>query len=239
LLEYGRLLKKAIPADSPVKFVFRADVSWDMEQQFKDLAGTVNMWVASRDILSWLPRAPAMLRERGDVIWFYSGPPAVTEPVSTITQFPLEGWMRGVGGFVHWLTVSAGNDPWFHFDGGGTVLVYSGDRFGIAGPIPSVRLKIQRNAVEELTLLASFAGQKLSEGDLKTEAVRLYNHTTPDDWWNPRPAFADQPTYDWSGTALDEASKPAMSHLEHIDPAAWARVRQYVMRLASEGNGRR
>ena len=236
-LEYGRLLKKAVPADSPVKFVFRADVSWDMEQQFKDLAGVVNMWVASRDILSWLPKATAMLRERGDVIWFYSGPPAVTEPASTITQFPLEGWMRGVGGFVHWLTVSAGNDPWFHFDGGGTALVYSGDRFGIAGPIPSVRLKIQRNAVEELTLLASFAGRKLKDEDLKTEAARLYSHTTPAEWWNRRPAFADQPTYEWSGTALDEAAKPALSHLEHIDPDAWARVRQYVMRLAAERDG--
>ena len=39
-LEYGRLLKKALPPDTPVKFVFRADVSWDMEQQFKDLGGS-------------------------------------------------------------------------------------------------------------------------------------------------------------------------------------------------------
>ena len=37
--EYGRLLRKAVPADSPVKFVFRADVSWDMERQSKELAG--------------------------------------------------------------------------------------------------------------------------------------------------------------------------------------------------------
>jgi len=238
-LEYGRLMKKAVPADSPVKFVFRADTSWDMEQQFKDLAGVVNMWVASRDILSWLPKAPAMLRARGDVIWFYSGPPAVTEPAATITQFPLEGWIRGVGGFVHWLTVSAGNDPWFHFDGGGTTLVYSGERFGISGPIPSVRLKIQRNAVEELTLLASFAGESLKEEYLKTEAARSYNHTTPPQWWNQRPAFADQPTYEWSGAALGEATRPAMRHLEHIDPDAWARVRQYVMRLAAEGDGQK
>ena len=235
-LEYGRLMKKAVPADSPVKFVFRADVSWDMEQQFKDLAGVVNMWVASRDILSWLPQAPAALRDRGDVIWYYSGPPEVTQPASTITQFVLEGWMRGVGGFVHWQTVSAGSDPWFHFDGGGTALVYPGDRFGIAGPIPSVRLKIQRNAVEELTLLASFARRKPAE-ELKAEASRLYNHTTPAEWWNARPAFAGQPTYEWSGTALGEAAKPALSHLEHIDADAWARVRQYVMRLAADGNG--
>jgi len=232
-LEYGRLLKKALPPDTPVKFVFRADTSWDMEQQFKDLGGVVNMWVASRDILSWLPRAPAMLHQRGDVIWFYSGPPVVTQPASTITQFPIEGWMWGVGGFVHWLTVGAGSDPWFHFDGGGTALVYSGDRFGIAGPIPSVRLKIQRNAVQELALLASFTKRKPLD-ELKKETARLYNHTATADWWNPRPAFAAEPTYNWSGTALDAATKPAMSHLEHIDPAAWARVRQYVMRLAAE-----
>jgi len=232
-LEYGRLLKKAMPPGTPVKIVFRADASWDMEQQFKDLAGVVNMWVASRDILSWLPRAPAMLRQRGDVIWFYSGPPVVTQPASTITQFPLEGWMWGVGGFVDWLTVSAGSDPWFHFDGGGTALVYSGDRFGIAGPIPSVRLKIQRNTVQELALLASFSNRKPAD-ELKKEAARLYNDTAPADWWNPRPAFAGEPPSNWSGTALDAASKPAMSHLEHIDPAAWARVRRYVMRLAAE-----
>ena len=232
-LEYGGLIKKAISPKTPVKFVFRADVSWDMEQQFKELAGVVNMWVASRDILSWLPRAPAMLRARGDVIWYYSGPPSVSEPASTITQFPLEGWMWGVDGFVHWLAVSAGSDPWFHFDGGGTALVYSGDRFGIAGPIPSVRLKLQRNAVEELALLATFLKHEPQE-ELKSETARLYNKTTLGDWWNPRPGFADQPSYSWSGTALDEASKPAMSHLQHIDPVAWARVRQYVMQLAAE-----
>src|SRR3989442_15840244 len=115
-----------------------------------------------------------MVRRRGAVICFSSARPAVTQPASTITQFPIEGWMWGVGGFVHWLTVGAGSDPWFHLDGGGTALVYSGDRFGVAGPIPSVRLKIQRNAVQELALLASFTRRKPSE-ELKREAARLYN----------------------------------------------------------------
>jgi len=53
--EYGRLLQKAVPPDSPVKFVFRADVSWDMERQSKDLAGIVNMWICGDGILSWYP----------------------------------------------------------------------------------------------------------------------------------------------------------------------------------------
>ncbi len=230
-LEYGSFLKKALPADTPVKFVFRADVSWDMEKQFQELAGTVNMWIASRGILSWQPEAPKTVRARGDVIWFYSGPPAVTQPLSTITQYPLEGWIRGVDGYVDWLVTGTGRDPWFHFNGGGTTLVYPGDRFGIEGPIPSVRLKVQRNAVQDVTLLASLPGDA---SERQAEAARLYNGTRLADWWNQRPAFADRSTMEWSGADLDEATEPAMSHLEHIDPDAWARVRQYLMRLASE-----
>lgn len=232
-LEYGRLLKKALPADTPVKFVFRADVSWDMEHQFQELAGVVNMWIAARDVLSWLPGMPQKLRDRGDVIWFYSGPPAVTEPASTITQFALQGWVWGTGGFVHWLTTDAGKDPWFHFNGGHTALVYPGERFGIEDPIPSVRLKIQRNEVQELTLLDHFRDHTPLE-KLKSEAARLYNHTSLADWYNPRPAFASEPPSEWGGTALDDATKSAQSHLEKIDPDAWARVRQYILRLAAE-----
>ena len=32
-------------------------------------------------------------------------------------------------------------------------MVYPGDRFGVAAPIASIRLKIQRNAVQDVTLL--------------------------------------------------------------------------------------
>src|SRR5437660_455782 len=83
----------------------RAAVSWDMEKQFGGLAGVVNMWVAAGDVLSWLPEAPEMLRHRGDIIWYYSGPPSVASPAVTITRFPMRGWMWGVQGFVHWQTV--------------------------------------------------------------------------------------------------------------------------------------
>jgi len=233
LLEYGRLLKKAIPADTPVKFVFRADVSWDMEKQFQDLAGVVNLWVAAGDILSWQPDAPAMLRNRGDIIWYYSGPPPVTEAAATITRFPVRGWMWGVDGYIHWLTVAAGNDPWFHFDGGGTALVYPGERFGIEGPIPSVRLKIQRNCVQDLALLDSFKKRR-SLDELRAAAARAYNHTTLGEWWNPRPAFAATPTYEWVGSAMEEASAPAESHLKKIASSAWPAVRAYILELARE-----
>jgi len=168
-LEYDRLLKKALPLNTPVHFVFRADVSWDMEEQFKVLNGIVRLWCCGGGILSFYRHAPKMLCDRGDVVWYYGGPPGVTDSSSAITEFPLRAWLWGVNGYVHWLTVSPGEDPWFHFDGGQTALIYSGKRFGDSEPIPSIRLKIQRNCL----------AQELRRSSVSLEAslpVRSTNH---------------------------------------------------------------
>jgi hypothetical protein len=67
--------------------------------------------------------------------------------------------------------------------------------------------------------------------ELHAGAARAFNHTTPAQWWSPRPAIAATPTFEWSGSALDEASRPANRHLENIDPSAWASVRAYILEL--------
>lgn len=231
--EYGRLLKKALPPDTPVKFVFRADVSWDMEQQFKVLNGVVNMWTCAGSILSWYQGAPKILRQRGDIVFYYDGTPEVTEPSSAITVQALRAWVWDTMGFIHWLAVNPGPDPWFQFDGGRTTLVYSGERFGLPDPIPSVRLKIQRNAVQDLTLLDSFKDQRGLD-NLKMEATQRFNQSTPGQWWNPRPAFVDTPPYTWTDAEMDRAGEATGKLFTHLDAGAWNRVRQYVMRLASE-----
>ena len=232
-LEYGRLMKKAIPADSPVHFVMRADVSWDMEQEFKQLRGVVTLWCASGGILSFYRDAPATLRQRGDVVWYYGGPPSVTESSSAITESPLRAWVWGTNGYVHWLTVSPGDDPWFHFDGGGTVLVYSGDRFDLTEPIPSIRLKIQRNCLQDLAVLDSFKNRKPIDS-LRSEAAHRFNNTVLDDWWNPRPALADRPSDQWQGSDIDDAIEHTNKALPHPGVMAWQSVHQYALELAGE-----
>jgi hypothetical protein len=229
--EYARLFAKAIPPGSPVKFVFRADTSWTMEQQSKDLAGIVNMWVCGGGILSWYPEVARTMKQRGDIVWFYSGPPRVTQAAAKITEFPLQAWLWGIDGYVHWQTVSPGSDPWFHFDGGETTLVYSGERFGIEEPIPSIRLKVQRNAVQDLALLDSFKTKRpLSE--LRAEAARRFNGSRPQDWWNPRPPLADRPPSDWSNNEIDEATAQTRRMLARTAADSWENVHEYVMRLA-------
>jgi hypothetical protein len=230
-LEYGRLLKKALPPDSPVRFVMRADVSWDMEQEFKVLKDVVTLWCASGGILSFYRDAPKALRARGDVIWYYGGPPIITENAAAITEYPLRAWLWGVNGYVHWLTVAPGDDPWFHSDGGGTVLVYSGDRFGLVKPIPSIRLKIQRNCLQDIAMLDSFKSHE-PLGSLQSEAARRFNKSILDEWWNLRPALADIPSDQWQGSNIDDAMEHTNKVLKHPGVSAWYNVHQYVLQLA-------
>jgi hypothetical protein len=230
--EYARMLREAVPTDSPVKFVFRADVSWTMERQFKELAGIVNFWVCGSREFGWYDYAPKLLKGRGDIVWIYGGSPVVTEPSSHVTIDVLRPWIWGIDGFVRWQTTQAGNDPWFQFEGGAEAMVYPGDHFGIEGPIPSVRLKLQRNAVQDITLLNSF-GKVQSLNKLRTEAARRFNNTTLDEWSDPRPALADKNPEDVSNADYEDAM-PTNPKFAEVDPAAWQRVRAYVFALARE-----
>ena len=66
---YGRLLKQAVPADSPVKIKFRHDASWLMRNQMDELAGIVNFWVCGGGIFAFYPEAPRLLKDRGDRVF--------------------------------------------------------------------------------------------------------------------------------------------------------------------------
>ncbi len=232
-VEYGRLLKKAVPADSPVKFAFRADASWTMEQQFRTLAGIVNFWVCGGGEFSWFEYAPKQLKGRGDIVWIYGGPPDVSVVSSAITENPLRAWIYGIDGWVHWLAVKAGEDPWFNFGGGGTALVYSGARFGINAPIPSVRLKLQRNCLLDITLLDSLK-EKHPIDQLKSEATRRFNGSNPGQWWTPRPQLADLPATEWTNSSIDAAMSAVRASTRPAGSVAWQNVRRFVIQLASE-----
>jgi hypothetical protein len=229
--EFQQLFRKAVPSDSPVKFVHRADVSWMMERQFKELAGVVNFWVAGGGMLSWYRSAVSAVKSRGDIVWHYGGTPEIQKVSSSITTNVLKTWMWDIDGYVHWLAVSPGSDPWFHSDGGSLALVYPGEKFGIREPIPSIRLKIQRNCAQDIALLNSLPAAREQK---KMEAAKRFNGTRPDQWWNLRPALANTTPEDWSNADIEEAESPNRKMFEDIDAAAWQRVRDHIMAAAAE-----
>jgi hypothetical protein len=201
-----------------------------MEEEFKVLKGVVTLWCCGGE-LSFYRDAPKTLCGRGDVVWYYGGPPSIRENAAAITDRSLRAWLWGVNGYVHWQTVAPGRDPWFHSDGGGTALVYSGERFGLIEPIPSIRLKIQRNCLQDIAVLDSFKTQQPLDS-LRSEAAHRFNHSVLDDWWNPRPRLADLPSDQWQGSDIDVAMEHTNHALAHPEVSAWYNVRQYVLEVA-------
>jgi hypothetical protein len=231
LREYDRLLKLSVKPESPVKFVFRADVSWNLEREIREFGGVINMWVCSHGDLSYMPEAIPMMKKRGDLVFTYGGTPRVTEPSSHITLDVLWPWIWGTDGFVRWQTTAAGPDPWFQFDGGAEALVYPGDRFGVNGPLASIRLKLQRNAVQDVTLLNDFRKTHAVE-QLRAEVAKRYNGTELKDWYSPRPPYAFKDVLD--RTNADEGPARSPKFDAGLDVGAWQRVHEYVLTLARE-----
>jgi hypothetical protein len=230
---YHRMLEQAIPLHSPVHFVMRADTSWTAAQQFRELEGVIGFWVVGEGELTWHPDAIPRLKQHGDIIWTYEGTPTVQKVSTEITLNPVRSWINGVDGFVRWQTVEPGSDPWFHLNGGDLTLVYPGERFNIAGPIPSIRLKLQRNCLQDLALLNA-----LSTGDSRKtyaeEVARRFNHTQITDWSNANAKLPAKPIIDWNNADFADTLKPYEARFANLDPAAWLRVREYILDQAEK-----
>ena len=78
----------------------------------------------------------------------------------------MQAWKWEVDGYCRWLTTSPGEDPWFNFNGGGEAMVYSGERFGLEKPIPSIRLKLERNVIQDVAVL------KIADAKIKAAACQ-------------------------------------------------------------------
>jgi hypothetical protein len=174
-------------------------------------------------MLSMYDWAPKLVTGRNDILWTYGGTPKADEPVSAITTELLKAWLWGASGFVHWLAVSPGEDPWFHFSGGETALVYPGTRFGMEEPIPSIRLKVQRNSVQDLNLLQA-AGSRVD----RTEVTKRFNGTRPEDWWTRNSPLLRTSPQEWNNADIGDALEGHRKSTQPSDSASWHRVRDYL-----------
>jgi hypothetical protein len=229
--EYSRMLSKAIPENSPVHFQMRLDTSWTMAEQFEQLKGIISVWVANEGILTWHSGVVPKLKQHGDTIWTYGDTPPVQEAASRITLNPLRSWILGVDGFVRWETVAPGPDPWFHLEGGGETLVYPGERFGVAGPLASIRLKLQRDCLQDLALLQR-AAQRGSRERIQQEVVRRYNGTALSDWNAYHPSLPNKPVLDWDNADIVDAMKPFEERFANLPPSAWLRIHELALEEA-------
>jgi len=227
-IEMGRLFKAAV-GDTPVPWLYRMDASWQMQRHFELLAGMVNFWVCAA-FSRWYPDELAAVAARGDVVWTYSGTPGVADTSSALLEYVWRTWGRGIHGHCEWLTVAPGPDPWFDCNGAETGMIYPGERFGVAGPIPSVRLKLQRNAVQDINLIdaRARAGGRLDE--VRADLTRR----VPVSLFEPPPKVVEQqPPERWDSRDLADSPDANMTAHAALDPLWWAPIRQTA--LGKEG----
>jgi hypothetical protein len=206
---------------SKVNWVYRADASWQMKRQFEELGGHRNFWVCG-GFISWYPREVKQVLDRDELVWWYGGYPPLQAPSSAPLQNLWRTWARGLSGFCHWLAVSPGPDPWFNSTGSATGPIYPGERFGIPGPIPSTRLKILRNGIQDIDLLDTRA-RKAG----KLEKVRkAMARKVPIVLWQEPPANAKKlPPEDWDSENLATEHEPIMEAIRSLKPDWWKLVR--------------
>jgi hypothetical protein len=183
-------------------------------------------------MFTWYQDQLPALKQQGDIVWIYGGTPPVQDVSSSMAADPLRAWIFGVDGFVRWLAVSPGPHPFQALSNGGTeTLAYSGERFGIEGPIPSIRLKLQRNTVQDLDLLEEEAKQG-SRDSIQEQVVGLFDNTKLAQWkHSPSPPPPGKPV-DWTNSDIGDALKPYDAQFPTPQPDAWQRVHDFAVKQA-------
>jgi hypothetical protein len=222
--EMVRLWEEAI-GDTSVKWVYRSDASWQMANQFEMMAGHKNFWVCG-GFHRWLGDELRQVIDRGDIVWWYGGTPPVQAATSGILSNVYQTWARGLHGYCAWLTTNPGRDPWFDCDGCATGSMYPGERFGIAGPLPSIRLKVQRNGIQDIDLLDQATKAKGNATSLCKEFEQIIPIPV---WTEPPRAAVERPPEDWDSRNLSEEHEPVYQERKTLDPFWWQALRDRAL----------
>ncbi len=153
---FGGLFRRALGERTEPNVVFRIDVSrpqlafglWDKLE---------SVYYVS----SYFYTKNAFLRHRvalfGEQIRNYGSFHNLEQTNLTATAWPLKTWLNGGNGLLPWQTM-ASDENFKKFSN--TAIFYPGVRFGIRGPVVSLRLKAMREGTELVTLLALLAERK-------------------------------------------------------------------------------
>jgi hypothetical protein len=104
----------------------------------------------------------------------------------------------------------------------------AGERFGIQAPLPSIRLKLQRDCLQDLALVERAAKTTRRE-HIEQEIVRRFNGTQLSDWRNTPPAIASKTVIDWTNADIGDALRPYEARFANLKPSAWAKVHEYAL----------
>jgi len=211
---------KDVPA---VKFVNRIDSSWIFDQSARtELGDLINLWVVNRTSHSAAPDEVALLRQKGQAVWPYGGAGAVAGPVRLdCLRWPWLAWGRETDGFTWWHALGWGR--WEAVGRGGDHCLYPGARFGIAGPLASLRLKVLRRGMQDhayLSLLVAKTGSRRAADEI---VGRTVGANSREDWYQRGEGIE-------SGGAEIQTASRTEKPWNTAGRSAWAAARAEVAR---------
>jgi hypothetical protein len=158
----------------------------------------VDIWIVKASDYDQAPKRVSEVLQKGDKVWFYTAlAPAVDDysPKWLIDFAPINfriphGFINqslGLTGVLYWRVDSWTGDPWNdeqtlfqggHYYPGEGMLFYPGEKVGVKGVVPSMRLKWLRDGVEDYEYIEIL--KSLGRGDWALEVSR----TAGKDWKN-------------------------------------------------------
>lgn len=217
------------------KFVFRMDSSNHygnhFDHRFSDYCG---MWVAGWAMFNWFPESVPVMREKDNILWIYGSVlQSLEESLTSLFVWPVQALMTGATGFTVWNANGFGDDPLLcPVARGGEALFYPGSHFGIEAPLPSIRLKMLRNAMQTTELAATTIATPM-EQLMRKLINEAFGFERAEDWFCPKPDFVDTPPRYWDHDKKVQES--SMSPLYLDKPCDFAAVLSRRLLLAVSG----
>jgi hypothetical protein len=139
-----------------VPIVHREDISRPQWQR-DYLDGLVDLMVVSGELYNKGPRLKEMKEKLGVKFWNYGEANPISQTNLTAEAWAIRAWLAGADAIVPWQSVGTDEnyekpDP--------TALLLPGKRFGITGPIATLRLKALRRAQQDVEYLVQLAARK-------------------------------------------------------------------------------
>ena len=146
---FGRLFKEGTAGTEGPPMIYREDLSRPQWQR-QWLRDVIDLMVISGELSPKNRRCLEMQRENGAAIWNYGTANVVGESNLEAVRWVLRAYLAGADAIVLWNTI--GSDGSYE-KAEPTAILYPGKRFGIQGPVASLRLKVLREAAQDVEAL--------------------------------------------------------------------------------------
>ena len=221
----------------PVTFDYTLGTTWTYGHDIKsDLNEFVDCYIASTGGITWSFDWIPLLHEKGRQIWSCTNSGDIVTSARAPFFIPLQMWMLDIDGFMpRWCTTGGfGPDGVVHLgDKGATTFLYAGSAFGSEETLASVRMKVQRQALQMADELQLAAGATRGGKAAIQKVVDKTLGIPHVSWLMKKPDFVDKKLpKDWVGADF-ATEEPPVAGWQKFSTEQFRTVRALAADLAA------